>query len=166
MVSTLVIHRQLTSLAKDSGGMAQGLHKILPANSGGTPDKSSFCGNISLHEKNDFLKKTFDDPFAHKFHAGGNSPLAPALRLPCFDSCFSSSIGDFGRKFRLSGVAGAQNSSDEIRAEPLTIAVFRVINPYHDKVDDHDPDQQTPDGVPAGVVRAGRIDARRSPERV
>jgi hypothetical protein len=96
MTLTLVIHRQLTSLAENFDGLAQGLHKILPANFGGTLDKSRFSGNKSLHEKNDLMEKTFTASFAHKFHAGGNSPLAAARWLPYFDSCFSSSIGEFG----------------------------------------------------------------------
>ena len=100
MVLTLVIHRQLTSLAEIFDGLFHTLHNILPANSGGTLDKSRFSGNKSLHEENDLMKKTFDDPFAHKFHAGGNSPLPPARWLPYFDSCFSSSIDKPDRESR------------------------------------------------------------------
>ena len=41
-------------------------------------------------------------------------------------------------------------------AKPFTNGVFWVIKTYHDKDDDHDPDQQTPDGFSAGVVPSGK----------
>jgi hypothetical protein len=44
-----VFHRQVTILAEIFGGLLQGLHNILPANSGKTLDNSSFSGNKSLH---------------------------------------------------------------------------------------------------------------------
>jgi hypothetical protein len=100
MVLTLVIHRQLTSLAESSGGLAQGLHKILPANLGGTLDKSGFSGNKSLHEENDLMENTFAARFAREFHIGGNSPLPAARRQPCFVSYFSSSRGESDKKSR------------------------------------------------------------------
>lgn len=100
MVLTLVIHRQLTSLAENSDGLAQGLHKILPANFGGTLDKSRFSGNKSLQGKNNLRKTVRADASAREFHVGGNSPLPPARRQPCFVSYFSSSMGKPGRKFQ------------------------------------------------------------------
>jgi hypothetical protein len=59
MTLTLVIHRQLTSLADIFDGLVHGLHNILQANSGGTLDKPRFSGNKSLHEENDLMEKNF-----------------------------------------------------------------------------------------------------------
>jgi hypothetical protein len=152
MVLTLFIHRQLTSLAEIFDGLAQGLHKFLPANCGGTLDKLRFYGNKSLQRKNDLRETALAAASARESRIGGISPLPSTRRRPYFDSCFSSSFAEFGRKFCRSGISRAQYYTGEIRAKPLTNEVFQVINPYHDKNDDHDPDQQTPDGVSAGVV--------------
>ena len=78
----------------------QGLHKILPANLGGTLDKSRFSGNKSLQGKNDLRKTVRAGASAREFHVGGNSPLPPARRRPCFVSYFSSSMEEPGRKLR------------------------------------------------------------------
>ncbi|HEY5044048.1 MAG TPA: hypothetical protein VIK53_18915 [Verrucomicrobiae bacterium] len=56
MTLTLVIHRQLTSLAEIFDGLFHTLHNILPANSGRTLDKSRFSGNKSLQRKKQFVK--------------------------------------------------------------------------------------------------------------
>ena len=124
MVLTLVIHRQLTSLAENFNGLAQGLHKILPANSGGTLDKLRFSGNKSLQRKNDLRETALAAASARESRIGGISPLPSARRRPCFDSCFSSSFAEFGRKLCLSGVSGAQYFTGEIRVKPLTNEVF------------------------------------------
>ena len=99
MVLTLVIHRQLTSLAENSDGLAQGLHKLLPANLGGTPDKSRFAGNKSLQGKNDLRKTVRAGVSAREFHVGGNSPLPPVRRRRCFVSYFSSSMESLAENY-------------------------------------------------------------------
>jgi hypothetical protein len=53
----------------------------------------------------------------------------------------------------------------EILAKTLTRGIFRVINHYHEN-NHYDFDRQTPDGIPTGLVPAGRVGARRSVERV
>ena len=54
MALTLVIHRQLTSLAEIFDSLVHGLHNMLQANSGGTLDKLRFSGNKSLQRKKQF----------------------------------------------------------------------------------------------------------------
>jgi len=54
MALTLVIHRQLTSLAEIFDGLFHTLHNILPANFGGTLDKLRFSSNKSLQRKKQF----------------------------------------------------------------------------------------------------------------
>jgi hypothetical protein len=76
------------------------MSKVLQANQGGILDNLHFSGNKSLQGKNDLRKTVRADTSAREFHVGGNFPLRPARRQPCFDFCFSSSMGEFGRKLR------------------------------------------------------------------
>jgi len=133
MVLTLVIHRQLTSLAEIFDGLLQRLNKVLQANSGRTLDKRRFSGNKSLLEENDLRKTAFADTFAREFHVGGNSLLPPTRRWPCFDFCFSSSMGEFGRKIRPLCVMDYAKSYRQNPAKPLINHIYSVINPYHEK---------------------------------
>jgi len=100
MALTLVIHRQLTSLAEIFDSLVHGLHNMLQANSGGTLDKLRFSGNKSLQRKNNLRKIARADTPAREFQVGGNSPLPPLRRWPCFDSCLSSSIDESDRESR------------------------------------------------------------------
>jgi hypothetical protein len=160
MVLTLVIHRQLTSLAENSGGLAQGLHKILPANFGGTLDKSRFSGNKSLQGKNDLRETVRADASAREFHVGGNSPLPPARRQPCFVSYFSSSMGEPGRKLRLLCVSGCTTSCRQNPGKPLINHICRVINPYCEE-NNNALDLETPYCFPNGRVPPERLCKRR-----
>ena len=99
MVLTLFIHRQLTSLAEIFDGLAQGLHKILPANFGGTADKSRLSGNKSLLGKNDLRKTGRVDASARELHVGGNFSLSPTRRRPCFVSYFSLSMESLAENY-------------------------------------------------------------------
>ena len=99
MVLTLVIHRQLTSLTEIFDGLAQGLHKILPANFGGTADKSRLSGNKSLLGKNDLRKTGRADASARELHVGGNFSLPPTRRRPCFVSYFSLSMESLAENY-------------------------------------------------------------------
>ncbi len=134
MTLTLVIHRQLTSLAEIFDGLAQGLHKILPANLGETPDKLRFSGNKSLLGENDLMEKTFDGRFAHKFHSGGNSPFC---RLPAAghaSTCFSSQWEELGGKLQLFCVMDCTTLCGGNPAKHLINRVFQVINHYMRKM--------------------------------
>ena len=133
MVLTLVLHRQLTSLAENFDGLLQGLNKILPANQGETLDNLRFSGNKSLQRKNDLKKTARTDASAREFHAGGNFPLPPARRWPCFDFCFSSSMGEFGRKLRLFCVRDYTISYRHNPTKPLINRILWVINPYNEE---------------------------------
>ena len=164
MVLTLAIHRQLTSLAEIFDGLLQGLNKILQANSGRTLDKRRFLGNKSLQRKNDLKKTARADTFAREFHVGGNSPLPPARRWPCFDFCFSSSMGELGRKLRLFCVRDYTISYRHNPAKPLINRILWVINPYNEENNDA-LDLETPDGFPNGMVPPGRFGKRRPVER-
>ena len=164
MVLTLVIHRQLTSLPEMFGGLAQSLHNILPANFGGTLDKSRFSGNKSLQGKNDLRETVRADASAREFHIGGNSPLPPARRQPCFVSYFSSSMGELGRKLRPPCVSGCTTYCRQNPGKPLINRIYRVINPYNEE-NNNALDLETPDGFPNGRMPLERIGKRRPVER-
>jgi hypothetical protein len=125
MVLTLVIHRQLTSLAEIFDGLLQGLNKVLQANQGEILDNLRFSGNKSLLEENDLRKTVRADTSAREFHVGGNSLLPPTRRWPCFDFCFSSSTGEFGRKIRPLCVMDYAKSYRQNPAKPLINRIFR-----------------------------------------
>jgi hypothetical protein len=99
MVLTLVIHRQLTSLAEIFDGLVHGLHNILQANSGRTLDKSRFSGNKSLHEENDLRERPSMMLLPANFKLAEISLLPPVRRWSCFDLFFIS-MGELGRKFQ------------------------------------------------------------------
>jgi hypothetical protein len=164
MVLTLVIHRQLTSLPEISDGLAQGLHKILPASFDRTLDKSRFVGNKSLQGKNDLRETVRADASAREFHVGGNSPLPTARRQPCFVSYFSSSMGEHGRKLRPFCVSGCTTSCRQNPEIPLINRICRVTNPYNEE-NNNALDLETPDGFPNGRVPAQRLGKRRPVER-
>ncbi len=164
MILALILHRQLTSLAENFDGLLQRLNKILQANQGETLDNLRFSSNKSLQRKNDLKKTALADTFAREFHVGGNSPLPPARRWPCFDFCFSSSMGEFGRKLQPHSAMDYTISYRHNPAEPLINRSLWVINHYYEE-NSHALDLETPDGFPNGMAPPKKIGKRRLVER-
>jgi hypothetical protein len=97
--------------------LRKGLHNILQGKFGKTFDKSRFSGNKSLHEENDLMKKTFDDP-CPRISRRRKFPVCHPSAASHVLTYFSSPLGEHGRKICLLDAVITQDLSVKYGQNP------------------------------------------------